>query len=87
MITIKPESELGEIFFLKEEISCIEEFNQKQDLRRTNIFLKNGMAVTIETKTATNFAEIIFNGGSDNMTFLVTTARLKKAERTLSFQL
>jgi hypothetical protein len=86
-IKITPISKLGTISFLKGEIACIEEFNQKEDLKRINIFLKNGMAVSIENENATDFAETIFNSNSPNMTIFVDTARLKKAERTLSFQL
>jgi hypothetical protein len=89
MITILPDSEAGKISFETAEICCIEEFWQNEKTTRANIYLKNGMAVTIENDSgaAVDYAKSIFQTSSPNLTILVSRARIKRAERTLSFQL
>lgn len=88
-IKIVPFSEMGVISFLRNEISCIEEFKQNEKTDKANIYLKSGMSVTIENEQGkyVSYADCIFNSNSPNLDIYVGTARVKRAERTLSFQL
>lgn len=89
IIKINPASNLGSISFLKNDIAIIEEFKQNGETNRTNFYLKNGMAITVEGKEAPEtFADAIYkNTLANELNFNVKAARVKRAERTLSFQL
>jgi hypothetical protein len=88
IIKINPDSNLGSICFYKSEVAIVEDFKQNEETQRTNIYLKNGMAITIEdVPTPDTFADCIFGSPNPIINFNVKTARVKRAERTLSFQL
>ena len=62
LIKINPESNLGSISFLKCDVAIVEEFKQNEETARANIYLKNGMAITIEdVPTPDTFTDCIYN--------------------------